>query len=126
MYNHTTSVYRLGQRAFSTRANLKTAHRFYTPSSHNALDQQQQQQQNSETSKDNNNNTGGHSKESAEEIGVFRAYGKPVATLFLWSALTYMTFQAVWSKLYFDEVRLETEAKIDDLKDELDKLEHTR
>ncbi|KAJ2520044.1 hypothetical protein H4217_002294 [Coemansia sp. RSA 1939] len=124
MHKYTSSVYRLGQRAFSTRAKLQTAHRFYTPSSHNALDQHQH---NSEASKDNNSsNTGGHSKERAEEIGVFRAYGKPVATLFLWSALTYMTFQAVWSKLYFDEVRLETEAKIDDLKDELDKLEHTR
>ncbi|KAJ2553422.1 hypothetical protein EV175_002947 [Coemansia sp. RSA 1933] len=61
--------------------------------------------------------------EPVEEIGVFKAYGKPVATLFLWSTLTYMALQAVWSKLYFDEVRLETEAKIDNLKEELDRLE---
>ncbi|KAJ1797548.1 hypothetical protein LPJ59_003073, partial [Coemansia sp. RSA 2399] len=64
-----------------------------------------------------------HDFVGVEEIGVFKAYGKPVATIFLWSALTYMTLQAVWSKLYFDEVRLETEAKLDDLKEELDKLD---
>ncbi|PIA13729.1 hypothetical protein COEREDRAFT_83325 [Coemansia reversa NRRL 1564] len=59
-----------------------------------------------------------------EDIGVFRAYGKPVATIFLWSALTYMSLQAIWSKLYFDEVRLETEARIDDLQTEIGRLNH--
>ncbi|KAJ2832006.1 hypothetical protein GGI24_001389 [Coemansia furcata] len=54
-----------------------------------------------------------------ENIGFVRAYGKPVATIFLWSALTYMSLQAIWSKLHFDEVRLETEAKIDTLTAEL-------
>ncbi|KAJ2710451.1 hypothetical protein H4R19_003741 [Coemansia spiralis] len=57
-----------------------------------------------------------------EDIGMFRAYGKPVATLFLWSTLAYLSLQAVWSKLYFDEVRLETEARIDELQDELREL----
>ncbi|KAJ1759020.1 hypothetical protein LPJ77_004571 [Coemansia sp. RSA 2523] len=59
-----------------------------------------------------------------ENIGVLKAYGKPVATIFLWSALTYMSFQAVWNTLYFDEIKLETEAKIDDLQAELKRLEH--
>ncbi|KAJ1671913.1 hypothetical protein GGF38_000443 [Coemansia sp. RSA 25] len=58
-----------------------------------------------------------------ENIGVVRAYGKPVATIFLWSALTYMSLQAMWSKLYFDEVRLETEARIDKLAAEADRLD---
>ncbi|KAJ2781733.1 hypothetical protein H4R18_002692 [Coemansia javaensis] len=58
-----------------------------------------------------------------EGIGLLRAYGRPVATLFLWSSLAYMSLQAVWSKLYFDEVRLETEARIDDLRAEVDALE---
>ncbi|KAJ2808930.1 hypothetical protein H4R20_000524 [Coemansia guatemalensis] len=58
-----------------------------------------------------------------EDIGILRAYGKPVATIFLWSALTYMSLQAVWSKLYFDEVRLETEARIDDLQSEIGRLD---
>ncbi|KAJ2866702.1 hypothetical protein GGH94_001350 [Coemansia aciculifera] len=58
-----------------------------------------------------------------ENIGFIRAYGKPVATIFLWSALTYMSLQAMWSKLYFDEVRLETEAKIDKLNEELSRIE---
>ncbi|KAI9502367.1 hypothetical protein GGI25_004760 [Coemansia spiralis] len=66
------------------------------------------------------------SRPQLEDIGLFKAYGKPVATLFLWSTLTYMSLQAIWSKLYFDEVRLETEAKIDDLKKELDELETIR
>ncbi|KAJ2892703.1 hypothetical protein IWW38_003116, partial [Coemansia aciculifera] len=56
-------------------------------------------------------------------IGIVRAYGKPVATIFLWSALAYTALQAVWNKLYFDEVRLETEAKIDRLAAEVDRLE---
>ncbi|KAJ2789292.1 hypothetical protein H4R21_006779, partial [Coemansia helicoidea] len=60
------------------------------------------------------------------DIGVIRAYGKPVATLFLWSALAYMSLQAVWSKLYYDEVRLETEARIDSLQDELRTLQQDR
>ncbi|KAI8319330.1 hypothetical protein GQ54DRAFT_247814, partial [Martensiomyces pterosporus] len=59
-----------------------------------------------------------------EDIGFIRAYGRPVATVFVWSAITYMTLQAVWSKLYFDEVRLETEAKIDAMKAELEELGH--
>ncbi|KAJ2483224.1 hypothetical protein IWW56_000572 [Coemansia sp. RSA 2131] len=46
-----------------------------------------------------------------ENIGILKAYGKPVATIFLWSALTYMSLQAVWNTLYFDEIKLETEAK---------------
>ncbi|KAJ2834212.1 hypothetical protein FBU31_001799 [Coemansia sp. 'formosensis'] len=58
-----------------------------------------------------------------ENIGFVRAYGKPVATIFLWSALTYMSLQAIWSKLHFDEVRLETEAKIDTLTAELSRVE---
>ncbi|KAJ2824676.1 hypothetical protein IWW50_003216 [Coemansia erecta] len=60
-----------------------------------------------------------------ENIGVIRAYGKPVATIFLWSTLTYMSLQAVWSKLYFDEIKLETEAKIDDLNAEVGRLERS-
>ncbi|KAJ1938822.1 hypothetical protein EC988_007475 [Linderina pennispora] len=63
------------------------------------------------------------SKPALEDIGVFRAYGRPVVTIFLWSTITYMSFQAVWSKLYFDEVRLETEAKIDALQGELAELQ---
>ncbi|KAJ1843680.1 hypothetical protein H4S02_005738 [Coemansia sp. RSA 2611] len=58
-----------------------------------------------------------------ENIGFVRAYAKPVATIFLWSSLTYMSLQAVWSKLYFDEVRLETEARIDRLHAELKLLD---
>ncbi|KAJ1726560.1 hypothetical protein LPJ61_005101 [Coemansia biformis] len=61
-----------------------------------------------------------------ENIGIIRAYGKPVATLFLWSTLAYMSLQAVWSKLYFDEVRLETEARIDSLQSEVDALKGDR
>ncbi|KAJ2491046.1 hypothetical protein IWW37_002603 [Coemansia sp. RSA 2050] len=58
-----------------------------------------------------------------ENIGLIRAYGRPVAAIFLWSALTYTSLQAMWSKLHFDEVRLETEAKIDSLNAELSRLE---
>ncbi|KAJ1896473.1 hypothetical protein LPJ66_003970 [Kickxella alabastrina] len=58
-----------------------------------------------------------------ENIGILRAYGKPVSTIFLWSALTYMTLQAVWSKLYSDEMRLETETKMEEIKAELERLE---
>ncbi|KAJ2609806.1 hypothetical protein H4S08_003896 [Coemansia sp. RSA 1365] len=65
-----------------------------------------------------------HQQPRLEDIGIFRAYGKPVATIFLWSALTYMSLQAIWSKLYFDEVRLETEARIDDLQTEIGRLDH--
>ncbi|KAJ2131214.1 hypothetical protein IW136_005360 [Coemansia sp. RSA 678] len=65
-----------------------------------------------------------HATPRRENIGVLKAYGKPVATIFLWSALTYMSFQAVWNTLYFDEIKLETEAKIDDLQAELKRLEH--
>ncbi|KAJ2009386.1 hypothetical protein GGI04_000508 [Coemansia thaxteri] len=43
------------------------------------------------------------SQPSRENIGIVRAYGKPVATIFLWSALTYMSLQGLWSKLYYDE-----------------------
>ncbi|KAJ2726405.1 hypothetical protein GGI07_000543 [Coemansia sp. Benny D115] len=57
-----------------------------------------------------------------ENIGILRAYGRPVATIFLWSALTYSSFQAVWNKLYYDELCLETEAKIDQLQAELAQL----
>ncbi|KAJ1873648.1 hypothetical protein LPJ55_002099 [Coemansia sp. RSA 990] len=64
-----------------------------------------------------------HDSPRLENIGIFRAYGKPVATIFLWSALAYMSLQAVWSKLYFDEIKLETEARIDDLQDELKRIE---
>ncbi|KAJ1664477.1 hypothetical protein EV178_004089 [Coemansia sp. RSA 1646] len=106
-----TRLYRVRQPFCMPATNIKVAQRFYS-ASHQASGQQEPQ---SNDKKD--------SHQGFEEIGVLKAYGKPVATIFLWSALTYMALQAVWSKLYFDEVRLETEAKIDDLKEELDKLE---
>ncbi|KAJ1719600.1 hypothetical protein LPJ53_005671, partial [Coemansia erecta] len=54
-----------------------------------------------------------------ENIGRVRAYAKPLATLFLWSALSYSALQAAWSSLYYDRLRLETEAKIDALNAEI-------
>ncbi|KAJ1850669.1 hypothetical protein LPJ73_003341, partial [Coemansia sp. RSA 2703] len=39
-----------------------------------------------------------------ENIGLLRSYARPVATLFLWSALSYSSLQAVWSSLYYDQL----------------------
>jgi hypothetical protein len=53
------------------------------------------------------------------KLSFTQKFGIPLTSFFLWSSLTLVSLQWLWTRLSFEEARIENETKYEELKDQV-------